>query len=76
MHHQHALRNANHADLNPKASLLYTKRAAAYIASRQSSQGLRDLNKVRQQRTRLARFSYVGNSMAVLLVMHTRQKLM
>lgn len=32
-------------EVDPKASLFYTKRAAAYIASRQSSQGLKDLNR-------------------------------
>lgn len=33
------------AELDPKAALLYTKRAAAYISLRQQSQALRDLNK-------------------------------
>lgn len=36
-------------DLDPKASLLYTKRAAAYIASRQGSLALRDLNSAIEQ---------------------------
>ena len=31
-------------ELDPKASILYTKRAAAYMSSRQASQALRDLN--------------------------------
>ena len=31
-------------ELDPKASVLYTKRAAAYMSSRQGSQALRDLN--------------------------------
>lgn len=32
-------------DLDPRASVLYTKRAAAYMSLRQASQALRDLNK-------------------------------
>jgi DnaJ family protein C protein 3 len=31
-------------EIDPKASILYTKRAAAYMSSRQASQALRDLN--------------------------------